>query len=118
MDTMELQLVAAECKSACAGEPDLEKRIKKAMAVVKDGHWMFPGERYADLRFRGALAAVMLAEETTEDEKARVSNSLKQLRSLSALLNGIPVDTEAMLKEQEENPPLPLMTWWHEVKPA
>lgn len=113
-----LSIIASECESACKGEPDLEKRVQKAMAVVAKGHWMYCNDDQDDLRFRGALGGVLLAPETTQAEKDRITGTLKQLRSLSALMQGVPVDTEAMLKEQEEHPPLPLVKWWHEAKAA
>jgi hypothetical protein len=112
-DMAELGIIASDCKHAIAGEPDLEQRIKKAMAVVRESHWLFPGQHNADKRFRGALAAVMLAPETTDEDKAKITSSLIQLRSLSALLQGMPMDTAAMLREQEANPSLPLMAWWY-----
>ena len=111
-----LAIIATECKSACVGESNLEQRIRKAMAPVAHTHWMFPGDENADLRFRGAIAGALLAPKTTETEKDQIKNTLKQLRSLSALISGVPVDLEAITKFQEENPPLPLMKWWHEIR--
>jgi len=65
MSEVGLNIIATECKSACAGEPDFEKRIQKAMATVAKGHWMFCNDHEDDLRFRGALGGVLLAPETT-----------------------------------------------------
>lgn len=118
MNEAGLSIIASECQSACQGEPDLEKRIQKAMSAVAKGHWMFCGDHEDDLRFRGALGSVLLSPETTPEEKERITDTLKQLRSLSALMQGVPVDTEMMLKEQEDHPPLPLIKWWHEAKAA
>ena len=115
-DTVGLSIISTECKSACADEPDLEKRIRKSMAVVANGHWMFCGDHQEDLRLRGALAGVILSPETTEEEKECITRSLKPLRALNALMSGIPVDTEAVLEELGETPILPLMKWWHEAK--
>jgi len=41
MNDVALSLIGTECKSACAGEPDFEQRVRKAMAVVANGHWMY-----------------------------------------------------------------------------
>jgi hypothetical protein len=115
-DTVGLSIIGTECKSACAGEPDLEKRIRKAMAVVANSHWMFCDPGQEDLRFRGALAGVILSPETTEEEKECITRSLKPLRALNALMSGVPVDMGAVLEEQGDKQILPLMKWWHEAK--
>lgn len=107
MSDIGLSIIAAECKSACAGESDLEKRISKSMAAVAKGHWMFCGDHEDDLRFRGAIGGVMLADETTQEEKDRITHILKQLHSLNCLM-----------QEQEANPSLPLVKLWHEAKDA
>ena len=110
-----LSLIATECKSACAGEPDLEKRILKAMRPVASGHWMFPSDD--DLCFRGAIGGVLLAAETTEEEKARILATLKSLRTVSAMMNGVPVDTDAAFRDMEDGPKqVPLVKLWHEAK--
>lgn len=116
MTDVGLFIISTECKAACEGEPDLEKRIRKSMAAVAKGHWMFCSDHEDDLRFRGAIGGVLLAPETTQEENDRITDTLKQLRSMSALLQGVPVDTETMLQEQKDHPPLPLIKWWHEAK--
>lgn len=115
---VEVMIMANECGAACALEPDFEQRCRKAMRPVIDGFWMLHGNgpREQDLCFRGAIAGVLLDPMTTEEEKLQIQNTLQQLRSLSGLLNGLPMDVDAMLREQEKNPPLPLMAWWHEER--
>lgn len=114
-DDTALALIGTECKAACAGEKDFETRVKKAMKPVKDGHWMFPDD---DISFRGAIAGVLMAEETTQEEKDRIAHTLNGLRSLAALISGVPVDMDAMVEEQSKMEPVPLVKWWHEVKAA
>ncbi|MDR3620515.1 MAG: hypothetical protein P4L85_14285 [Paludisphaera borealis] len=116
MDNAALAIIGSECKSACSGEPDLERRVRKAMAVVADGHWMYAGDHQEDLRFRGALAGVMTAPETTEEEKKRITDTLASLRAFNAMLIGINVDFDAIAERLESNPPLPLMKWWNEAR--
>lgn len=109
------QIVALECSHACAGEPDLEKRFRKSMAAAKD-HWMAPGDQD---QFKGAIGGVLLAKETTDDEKNRINATVRALQAINAMINGVPVDLEAMVARQQEGPePLPLAKWWHEVKAA
>lgn len=115
MDKAALAIIGSECKSACEGESDFETRIRKAMKVVAKGHWMYSGD---DLLLRGALAGVMLASETTEEEKEDIKHTLEGLRTLNAMLSGVPVDLEAFVEKQEERKNVPLIKWWNEAKAA
>lgn len=109
-----LAIIAAECKSACANEPDFEQRCRKAMKAVADSHWMFPGPSHEDLRYRGAVGAVLMSPETTDEEKERIKYTLSMQRALSAAMSGVPVNMESVLREGIE--PAPLVAWWHESK--
>lgn len=114
-ESVGLALIAHDCKSACAGEPNLEKRIRKAMKEVAKGHWMFPHDD--DLCFRGALGGVLLAEETTQEEKDRITASLQSVRAMSAILSGVPVDAGRLLDQMKDGPELlPLLPMWNEAK--
>jgi len=115
---IEVMLMADECKYACANEPDFEQRCRKAMRKVVGGFYMLAGNgpREQDLCFRGAIGGVMLDPLTTADEKQGIHNTLEQLRALAGLMNGLPMDVEAMAKRADENPPLPLMKWWHDER--
>ncbi len=110
-----LAIIATECKSACAHQPDLLERIKKAMAPVANGHWMVTDD---DLCFRGAVAGVLMDSETTEDDKRRITFTLEQLHAIGAMISGIPVDVERALDNPDEIEPLPLIKLWHEAKAA
>jgi hypothetical protein len=115
MSDVLLRIIAAECKRACSGEADLEQRTRKAMAEVAAGHWMAAGDDSEDVRFRGAIAGVMLADETTDDDKARLVRTINLLRSLQAATQGVPVDFEALIDETGPQA-LPLSKWWNEEK--
>ena len=108
-----LSIVAADCQGPCTNEPDLLERIKKAMKPVANGHWMVTDD---DLCFRGALAAVLLDPETTEDDKRRITFTLEQLRSIGAMMSGVPVDVERVLDNSDEIEPVPLIKLWQETK--
>ena len=110
-----LSIVAAECKDPCANESDLLERIKKAMKPVANGHWMVMDE---DMCMRGALAAVLLDPETTEDDKRRITFTLEQLHAIGAMISGVPVDVERALDNPDEIEPVPLVKLWHEAKAA
>jgi hypothetical protein len=79
---------------------------------------MYCADDQEDLRLRGALAGVLMAPETTEVEKKRISDTLASLRACNAMSSGIPVNLDAMAEDLEANPPLPLMKWWNEAKAA
>ena len=110
-----LSIVAAECQGPCANEPDLLERIKKAMQPVANGHWMVTDD---DLCLRGALAAVLLDPETTEDDKQRITFTLEQMCAINAMMTGVPVDVEQALANPDEIEPVPLIKLWHEAKAA
>ncbi len=110
-----LSLIAAECQKPCANEPDLLERIKKAMRPVANGHWITMDE---DLCIRGALGAVLLDPETTEDDKQRIVFTLEQFRSISAIMSGVPVDVERAMSNPDEIKPVPLIKLWQEAKAA
>ena len=107
-----VNLVVAECKSACAEEPELEERLKKAMFVAKD-HWMVTND---DMRFRGAVVAAYVDPLTTEEEKERITFTLDQLRTLGAMTSGVPVDLDRAFANPDKIQVVPLIKLWHEVK--
>ena len=110
-----LAIISSECESACANEPDLERRIVKAMRPVANGHWMFTGDE--DLCFRGAIGGVLRSPQTTEEEKERLIASVEGLRTISAILSGVPVDLEAAMDKLNSGPQvIPLQKLWLEAK--
>jgi hypothetical protein len=102
-----------EARDACKGEPDISKRIEKAMRACKD-HWM---ETDKQNQFRAALAAAML--ESNEADKDRITRSMDSLRKVGALLGaltaGVPVDFEALASEKTDDDILPLNRMWHAI---
>ena len=116
MSDVLLSLIAAECKTACANEPDVTERLKKSMRKVASGHWMGGNE---DVWLRGAIGGVLLSDETTDDDAARIKQSLEEMRALSAMLSGVPVDMEglsALIDRRDDTEPLQLMKIWDDVK--
>lgn len=116
MNNAWLSIVASDCKDACANEPDLEARIRKAMKPVAETHWMFAGSTHEETRFKGALAAVLLDPSTTDEDKWRIEKSMKAAATLGAVLNGVPVDLEQALEDQKDC--LPLLRMWQDAKVA
>jgi hypothetical protein len=103
-----------EAREACNGEPDLVKRIEKAMRAVHN-HWM---ETNRDNQFRSALAAAMLESDVADQD--RIRRSMDALRKVGALINamqaGIPVDIEKLAAEDRAaDDPLPLNKMWNAI---
>lgn len=110
-----LSIIAQECRGACQDEPDLLERIRKAMKPVANGHWLSPDQ---DLCFRGAIGGVLLAKETTDEERQRIEFTLVKIRSLNAMAAGVPVDLERVVENPEGIEPVPLFRLWHETTDA
>ena len=85
------------------------------MKPVANGHWMVTDD---DLCFRGAMAAVLLDPKTTEDDKRRITFTLEQVRSIGAMMSGVPVNVEQALANPEKIEPVPLIKLWQEAKAA
>ena len=111
MSNTELAIAAQIMQPACKGEPDLIERIKKAMTEAQS-YWASTDD---DLRFRGALGAVLL-ETSAADEKQRLEGSIKALKNLGALFSGVPVDLERMVAELDEVEIIPLHQMWQDAK--
>lgn len=107
MNTTLISLVAMEAKLAAKGETTLDGIVTKCFEGVKN-HWA--ATRDED-KFNGAVCAIY--ELVSEDDKERVKEELKMIRSLSALLSGVPVDFDQL--PHIENP-IGLMKRWTEIK--
>ncbi len=108
-----LSILVTECQGI--DEPDLAERIKACMRETVN-HWMVLDE---EMQFRGALAAAMVLSEA-EDE-GRIKAALKPLQAIAALMSGVPVDLDRVVREQEEakedgHDPIPLRQLWDDVK--
>jgi len=100
-----------EAREACKGEPDIMKRIERAMKASR-GHWM---EANPSNQFRAAIAAAMLESEGLErDRIERSAEALKRANAaIQAMQAGISVDLEEALKADEDT--IPLMKMWREI---
>ena len=113
-------LIEAECREKLAPLTTAEDVLAVTFKAAHK-HWMFTDEQD---QFRGALGAALIRLKEGAEYK-RLEKSITALGKLSAMLNalqqGIPVDMEAMLKEQERDKAdgiemLPLQKMWQEAK--
>ncbi|MDP9090303.1 MAG: hypothetical protein M3O26_16375, partial [Pseudomonadota bacterium] len=95
-------IIEAECREELKGKTDAAEMMRIAFKTAHN-HWMFTNEQD---QFKGAIGAVLITlKEGPEFE--RLKQSVTQLGKLSAMLNalqqGIPVDMERMLEQQQES---------------
>lgn len=93
----------------------LDNRLLFAMRYVRthkaDLLWMVgrPGE---NLMMRSAIGAVIMTAKP--DEVTKIENSLKIMKSLDALLSGVPVDVDALNAQMDAHDTVPIIRLWHE----
>lgn len=111
-EMLELQLAVAPVRAAIPADKTLTERLQFAMRYVRDHErdlfWM-SARTTDDTKFRTALAAVMLAG--SEEDKSVIERSMKPMRMLSAVMQGIPVDFGDIPADEDL---LPLIKLWHE----
>lgn len=113
-------LIEAECREKLAAVSTAEEALRIAFKAAHN-HWMFTDEQD---QFKGALGAALIRlKEGPEFE--RLQKSIRALGKLSAMLNalqqGVPVNLEAMLEEQEREKEdgielIPLQKLWQEAR--
>jgi hypothetical protein len=99
----------AECEAGkFTSLEDMVRAAMKAMANL----WISTDD---DLRFRGAVGGVLMVldKRGAVDDIERINSELEALRSLSALLSGVPVDMERVVMPEN---PIGLMKMWGDVK--
>ncbi len=102
-----VSMAAQSAQFAAEKEDTLEDKLRAAMRETMH-FWMSTDE---DIRFRGAVGAVLLC--CSDEEKVRLEEELVALRSISAMTAGVPVDP-SRLKGPEN--PIQLLKLWKEVK--
>jgi hypothetical protein len=114
-DTVGLQIAASAFKDQIPKDGSLEDRLMFAFRYVldpsheRDIFWM-SGRLTSDMRFRTALAAILMTG--SEEDRARINESLNTLRAFNAMLSGVPVDFSAVDTENA----IPLMKLFREVE--
>lgn len=102
-----MMIAMTEARAACAGEPDLVERIKKAMRATHE-HWLVRDE---PKRFNAALAGAML--ESSPSDKERIVNEVNAIRVISdTLMGGDHKKLDALTPAAF---PLHLMRMWREI---
>lgn len=103
-------IAAAEARGKVDTTKPLEEQMRAAMEVTKD-FWMSTDE---DVRFKAAVAAVMLENEGNEEVTERINAEMRALNSLAVLMSGIPVDMGRALPD-ESFKPIGLRGLWMEI---
>ena len=98
MNNINIILIAAmEAKDKIDTSTPLEEQARAAMEVTKD-FWMSTDE---DIRFRGAVAALLQANEGNDEALDRINAEMRALNSLGAAMSGVPVDFNAALPPED-----------------
>jgi hypothetical protein len=112
-DMVELQIAAMPIRDRIPKDQSLPDRLRFAMRYVRENErdvfWM-TGNPSDDFKFRTAIAAVMLAG--SDEDQRQISESMRPLKALSAAMDGVPVDMEAVLLGADDM--IPLLKLWHE----
>ena len=103
-------LAAAEARSKIDTTKPLEEQARAAMEVTKD-FWASTDE---NVRFRGAVAALLLENEGNIDVTERINEEMRGMNALAALFAGVPVDVERALPP-EDFKPIGLRALWMEI---
>ena len=90
-------IAAAEARDKIDISTPLEEQARAAMEVTKD-FWMTTDE---DVRFRGTVVALLLANEDNPEATERINAEMRALNSLGAAMSGVPVDFGAALPPED-----------------
>lgn len=113
MTDISIAIPMTEAKAAVERLPEgtsLEDRIRTAMKATHR-HWMVTDE---DAQFRAAVAAAILTG--SDDEQERLKQEVDSLKSLNALISGVPVDLDRMVEQAKASQPVGLLKLWDEVR--
>lgn len=107
-------IVSAEARVAVEREPEdtpFEQRIEAAMRSANNA-WVTSNE---EDRFKGAIGGLLLASNVTTEEKERIKSEMEGIKTLSAMMAGVPVDFERV--KVPENT-IGLLAMWRAIRDA
>jgi hypothetical protein len=105
-----LLIAIHEAKAAIDPTQPIEVQARAAMNAVKD-FWLTTDD---DLRFRGAIGGLLLANEKNERITKQITTEIKILRDLNAMMTGVSVDTLHMMPPKDFEP-IGLGKLWLEI---
>lgn len=120
MDGIAVQIAAQTLQFA--NEGTLTERLTAAMRAVRAANgsslfWMSWAEPNDDMRFRAAVAAVLLKSDA--EDRRIIELSMRPLKAIAAMFSGVPIDVDAALAQTQDPECIPLMKLWHDsVKPT
>lgn len=102
-------IVAALAKSAAAQHEDFEARALAAFRAAR-GNGLVTDE---EIQFQGGLAAIARSymDEGNDEMIERIKEEVQGLKTLRAMMSGVPVDISRVPKREHD--PLGLMNLWH-----
>ena len=103
-------IAASDAQAHVDTSKPVEDQVRAAMEVTKD-FWMSTDE---EVRFRGAVAAVLLKNQGNEEVVERINTEMRALNSLAAMMGGVPVDMERAIPP-EGFKPIGIRNLWMEI---
>ncbi len=107
-----MMIIARVAQTAAEEFTDFEDRAKAAFRSAK-GTWITLDE---NTQFKGGIAAILIMYADDVDMTERLTRELQSLRTLEAMMSGVPVDVSGITESDIK--PLGLMKLWHECKDA
>jgi len=110
-DTLIL-IAATEAKGAVDVSRPLKDQARQAMNIT-NSFWLSTDQ---EVRFRGAIAALLLANKGNEEITERINMEMRSLNALAAMTGGVPVDVERLVQEiPDDFEPVGFMGLWKEI---
>ena len=103
-------IAATEAKAAIDTSQSLEEQARAAMNVTKD-FWLSVDE---NVRFNGAIAALLIVNKDDEAVVERINTEVKTLKAFGAMCAGVPVDIARALPPNDFEP-IGLHRLWNEI---
>lgn len=109
MNDVVMIIALTEAKAKIDRTKPVKDQLIAAMNATKD-HWMATDE---DTQFRAAIGAVMVGIEG--DDLERIKTELRMLKTLGAMISGVPVDLAAAAPPDDFKA-IGLQGLWDDVK--
>lgn len=103
-------LVYNECVYHVDENDSLEDKLHSAFMAAQN-HWMVLDE---NPQMMGAVLAVH--EKSSEEDQARLKAEIDVIKSLNAVISGVPVDMASVLDRIQDVEPIGLNRIWRNVK--
>lgn len=108
-----IMIVASMVKSAGAECEDFESRATAIFRRARINGLVTDEET----QLQGGILAIMslYTDEDNDEMIERINQEMQALKTLEAMLSGVPIDADCLIERELEREPLALMKLWHET---